>query len=440
MTEQKKNINRVVLGMQWGDEGKGKIVDLLSTNADIVCRFQGGHNAGHTIWFDGDKYVLHMIPSGILREKTVCVIGNGPVVDPFAFVAELDNLNEWNIDYEGRILISAAANLILPYHNILDGQREESRGDQSIGTTKRGIGPAYGDKTQRSTAIRIADLVDSRDGYSRLKKLLDANRIAKAHILEKLSEKDQIDWEDLFDRLVNIAEVFRPMMIDASLYLFEAHLAGKTIAFEGAQGTMLDVDLGTHPFVTSSHVVAGGIFTGLGIDRKMVDEIVGIVKAYTTRVGAGPFPTELDDEVGDRLFNTGDEVGASTGRNRRCGWLDLVILRHSYRVNGIDSLAITKLDVLDGFEEIKVCVAYMLDGKRINETPVDMTRLDDCIPIYETIPGWKGKIKGVTSLDDLPEGARQYINYICLGIDPSGKLRPSIISTGPDREETIIII
>jgi len=228
-------------------------------------------------------------------------------------------------------------------------------------------------------------------------------------------------------------------MVDVSRYLAEAHLAGKSIAFEGAQGTLLDVDLGTHPFVTSSHVIAGGIMTGLGIDRKMIDEIVGIVKAYTTRVGAGSFPTELFADIGERLYKEGQEVGASTGRDRRCGWLDLVLLRHAYRVNGVDSLAITKLDVLDGFEEIKICVAYMLDGKKINEVPVDMSRLVDCIPIYETLSGWKGKTRGVTSLDELPEEAKQYINYICLGINPSGRLVPSIVSTGPDREETIIL-
>ncbi|XOU94622.1 MAG: adenylosuccinate synthase [Candidatus Kerfeldbacteria bacterium] len=430
-----ENRNNAVLGCQWGDEGKGKVVDLLCDDADIVARFQGGNNAGHTIVFEGKKYVLHLVPSGIFRPNTICVIGNGPVLDPFAFVEELDNLKKWEVDYEGRIFISGATNLILPYHKIIDGLREKSRGAGSIGTTKRGIGPAYGDKTFRSPVISIADLVDSRDGYSRLKDLLEVNRLAKAHLLDGLPEEDQIDWDELFKSLVAMADIFRPMMADISLLITEAYKAGKKIVFEGAQGAMLDVDLGTRPYVTSSHVITGGICTGLGIGPRLIGAVTGIIKAYTTRVGAGPFPTELFDETGAYLYKKGEEIGASTGRDRRCGWLDLVLLKHTCRINGVDDFALTKIDVLDGLEEIKVCVAYMLDGIKITEMPVDMGRLGDCIPVYETIPGWEGETRGVTSYEDLPEGAKSYIKYI---IDALG-INPSLISTGPDREETIIL-
>jgi len=427
--------NNTIVGTQWGDEGKGKVVDILSKKADIVARFQGGANAGHTIVIDGQKRILHLVPSGIFQEKTTCVIGNGVVLDPFGFLDELEALRGWDVDYEGRILISGATNLILTYHKKIDGLREKNRGAGSIGTTGRGIGPAYADKIARTLAIRISDLVDSRDDYNCLKVKLEANRIAKAHFLDDLSEKDQIDWDDLFSQLKEIADIFRPMMINASLFLDNAYKEGKSITFEGAQGGMLDVDLGSHPFVTSSHPGTGGALTGLGIGPKVVGEVVGIVKAYTTRVGGGPFPTELFDEIGETLYKNGEEVGASTGRDRRCGWLDLVVLRHTFRINGVEKIAITKLDVLDGFEEIKVCVAYMLDGEKITEMPVDMSRLADCTPVYETLPGWQDKTRGVTSLDELPKEAKSYINFILkqLGVEAA------LISTGPDRKDTIMV-
>lgn len=429
-------MNKVAVGCQWGDEGKGKIVDVLAGDADIVARFQGGNNAGHTLKIDGEKHILHLVPSGIFRPNTVCVIGNGVVLDPVDFVDELGMLREAGVDYEGRIFISGATNLILKYHKQIDGLHEIARGKVSIGTTGRGIGPAYGDNVNRSLAVRFADLVDNRDGYSRLKAKLDANRIAKADQLKGIPKEEQIDWDELFDQLVGLADALRPMMADISLLLAQAKKELKTIVYEGAQGAMLDVDLGTQPFCTSSHVITGGALTGLGIGPRMIDEVVGIVKAYTTRVGSGPFPTELSDEIGDYLYKAGEEIGASTGRDRRCGWLDLVMLRHTLRINGVDSIAVTKLDVLDGLEEIKVCVAYMLDGERITEMPADMSRLADCIPVYETLLGWKGeKTAGLTSLDNFPKNAKSYINYILLALDT----KASFISTGPDRDHIIVI-
>lgn len=428
--------SRIVIGVQWGDEGKGKIVDLLSENADVVARFQGGANAGHTIVTGGKKSVLHVIPSGIFRPRTTCVIGNGVVLDPFAFQDELDMLSKGGVNYAGRIKVSAATNLLLWYHKELDGLREARRGASSIGTTKRGIGPCYQDKADRMLAIRVADLVDYRNGFSRLWLKLEANMANKSHELASLPSEDQIDWEQLFQRLVRVRDLFAKMMTDVSLLLANARRDGRIILFEGAQGGLLDVDLGTYPFCTSSNTTSGGALTGLGIGPGMVDEVTGVVKAYTTRVGGGPFPTEQMNGIGERLRKRGEEFGATTGRPRRCGWLDLVLLKYACRISGVNSLAITKIDVLDGLEEILVCNEYELDGHRISEVPVDMSRLADCQPVYERLPGWKGqKTKEVTTLSALPRNAQGYINNICLRLG----VKPLVVSTGPDRDHTIMV-
>ncbi len=348
--------NRAVLGCQWGDEGKGKIVDLLASDADIIARFQGGANAGHTIIVGDEKYVFHLIPSGIIHPEKTCYIGNGVVLDPLGLKEELDLLAEKGIDYHGRLWISPAANLVLPYHKLIDAVQEKNRGTGSIGTTKRGIGPAYCDKIARN-GIRMVDLLQPE----RLRKRLDYQRTLKDSYLAG-SDDERADIDRTYRMLMDLVPVFGPLITDVSRALHEAHMQGKTILFEGAQGAMLDVDLGTYPFATSSNTTVGGVLTGLGVGPKMIDEVVGVIKAYTTRVGAGPFPTELIDDTGEELRNTGDEYGATTGRPRRCGWLDLVFLRHTTRINGVESIAVTKLDVLDDFDEIKVCTAYELNG------------------------------------------------------------------------------
>lgn len=419
--------NRIIVGCQWGDEGKGKIVDLLAVDADIIARFQGGANAGHTIIVEDKKYVLHLIPSGIIHPGKICVIGNGVVLDPFGFKEELDFLTEQGIDYKGRLFISAAANLVLPYHKMIDAVEENRRGTSSIGTTKRGIGPAYVDKVARH-GIRIADIFSP----DRLKKRLEYQKEIKAKYFTGTTD-ERADIDRTFNDLMAMADLFKELAVDASLLLHNAYKEHKTILFEGAQGSMLDVDLGTYPYATSSNTTSGGAFTGLGMGPKMVDEVVGIVKAYTTRVGAGPFPTELIDDFGEELRRKGDEFGATTGRPRRCGWLDLVQLRHAVRINGVDSVAITKLDVLDGMDEIKVCVGYELDGKTLQEVPLDLAELKYVKPIYRTFPGWSDATTGKVKFEELPENAQKYLNYIVADLD----VKICIISTGAKRKETI---
>lgn len=421
--------NRVVIGTQWGDEGKGKIVDLLAQEADIVARFQGGANAGHTIKVGLEKYVLHLIPSGIIHPDKICYIGNGVVLDPWALKDELKLIAGQGVDYSGRLFISAATNLVLPYHKLMDAIQEEARGTGSIGTTRRGIGPAYVDKVARH-GIRVADIF----APERLKKRLEYNARIKSQYLEG-STDERADLKRTYDTLLGMADMLKPMMIDVSRALFEAHKAGKTILFEGAQGCMLDVDLGTYPFATSSNTTTGAVLTGLGVGPKMIDEVVGVVKAYTTRVGAGPFPTELVDDTGELLRKHGDEYGATTGRARRCGWLDLVQLRHVVRVCGVDSIAVTKLDVLDNLSEIKVCTGYQLDGQRLTEVPLDLAELAHVTPVYKTLPGWKSDSTGTTNFDDLPVRAREYLEYVA---DDLG-VRICLVSTGAKREETIMI-
>ncbi len=421
--------NKIVLGCQWGDEGKGKIVDLLAAEADVIARFQGGANAGHTIVIGDKKYILHLIPSGIIHPGKDCYIGNGVVLDPFAFKEELDFLTEQGIDYQGRLKISPATNLVLPYHKLIDAVEEKRRGTGNIGTTKRGIGPAYVDKVARH-GIRVVDLFSP----DRLKKRLDFQRVIKAKYLEG-SDDERADIDRTYRELIAVSELFRPLVTNVSLALYEAWKAGKKILYEGAQGGMLDVDLGTYPYATSSNTTVGGALTGLGINLKMIDEVVGVVKAYTTRVGSGPFPTELVDETGEGLRARGDEYGASTGRPRRCGWLDLVILRHVVRINGVDSIAITKLDVLDELPEIKVCVAYELDGSTSDQVPLDLAMLDHVKPVYVTLPGWQTDTTGITSFSDLPTQAQEYLNFIAKDLD----VRIAVVSTGAKRAETILV-
>lgn len=421
--------NRVVIGCQWGDEGKGKIVDLLAAEADIIARFQGGANAGHTLVVEGKKYVLHLIPSGIIQPGKKCVIGNGVVLDPFGFKEELEFLVKHGISYQGRLFLSPATNLVLPYHKLIDAVDEENRGTSSIGTTMRGIGPAYVDKVSRH-GIRVIDLFNP----DRLKHRLEFQRVIKARYLEGSSD-ERADLDRTYRELLGLVDLLKPMLIDVSLFLAQSKKEGKCILYEGAQGSMLDVDLGTYPFATSSNTTVGGALTGLGIGPKMVDEVVGVVKAYSTRVGAGPFPTELVDAMGEQIRVQGDEYGATTGRPRRTGWLDLVALRHAIRINGVDSIAITKLDVLDNIAEIKVCTHYELHGEKRSEVPLDLAELAIAKPVYESVPGWQADTTGMTKFSSLPEKARKYLDYIAKDLG----VTICLVSTGAKREETIMV-
>ena len=421
--------NMVVLGCQWGDEGKGKIVDLLAAKADIIARFQGGANAGHTIVVGDKKYVFHLIPSGIIHPGKICYIGNGVVLDPWGLLEEIDFLKSQGIDFAGRLWISPATNMVLPYHKLIDATQEKSRGKTSLGTTMRGIGPAYIDKVARH-GIRVIDLFNPE----RLKKRLEYQKTVKAQYLTG-SDDEGADLELTYNKLMELVDIIKPLVTDVSLALFKANKEGKTILFEGAQGMLLDVDLGTYPFATSSNTTVGGALTGLGIGPKMINEVVGVIKAYTTRVGAGPFPTELIDATGEKLRKKGDEYGATTGRPRRCGWLDLVALRHAVRVNGVDTIAITKLDVLDNLDEIKVCTSYTLDGVTMNEVPLDLSEFAHVKPVYKTLPGWDTSSTAKTSFDELGENARKYLKFVADDLD----VKIKIISTGPRRGDTILM-
>jgi adenylosuccinate synthase len=422
------DMNLCVLGAQWGDEGKGKIVDLLTPRFSIVARYQGGHNAGHTVFASGRKVVLHLIPSGILHEGVTCVIGAGVVVDPQALFAELDELAGLGVRVDGRLLVSDKAHVILPYHRELDVLSEARRGEQKIGTTSRGIGPAYEDKIGRR-GIRVGDLRDLSDDGG----LATAVRENVAARNRAVGNTD-MDWRELLADLRRHWPRLQPFVADTSLFLHTAMAAGRAIMFEGAQGTLLDIDHGTYPFVTSSNASVGGALTGLGIGPRAIDKVLGVAKAYTTRVGGGPLPTELTGAMGERLRETGQEYGASTGRPRRCGWFDAVAVRYAARINGLDALAITKLDVLDGFERIDVCTAYRCGGVLTTDLPADLGQLSACAPVYDTLPGWSTPTRGVTKFDDLPAAARAYIARLeaITGV-PAG-----IISTGSDRDHTII--
>ncbi len=420
----------VVVGAQWGDEGKGKIIDLLTERADIVARYQGGHNAGHTVVVGMDEFILHLIPSGILHKGTTCIIGNGVVVDPAALIEEMDGLRRRGIKFNGALLISKNAHLIMPYHRALDIASEKMKGAKKIGTTGRGIGPAYADKICRK-GIRMADLLEPEVFREKL-----AVNIGEANfLLERFYNAPLIHQEQVFEEYLGYAKRLKQYIADTSVFLGEAIRKGKKVLAEGAQGTHLDVDHGTYPFVTSSSPTAGGACTGLGIGPGTVNEVIGIVKAYTTRVGGGPFPTELEDRTGELLRSRGREFGATTGRPRRCGWIDLLLIRHAVRVNGFTSIAITKLDVLDTLDELKICVGYKYKGKVLEEMPSELPVLEKCTPQYIAMPGWKQTTIGITKYDDLPKKARAYLEKVCR----LAGVQPSVISTGARRDETIIL-
>ena len=422
--------NVVVLGTQWGDEGKGKIVDLLTEQADAVVRFQGGHNAGHTLVINGEKTVLHVIPSGILRENVECLIGNGVVLSPSALLKEIAELEARNVPVRDRLIISSACPLILPYHVALDKARELRRGENKIGTTGRGIGPAYEDKVARR-GLRLGDLRNPAYFESTLREVLDYHNHALVHYYGV----EALDPEEVLEEARREGEQLLPMMDDVTSILHEHRRNNASILFEGAQGSLLDIDHGTYPFVTSSNTTAGGTATGSGFGPLYLDYVLGITKAYTTRVGSGPFPTELFDAVGQRLAERGHEFGATTGRPRRCGWFDAVALRTAVNINSVSGICLTKLDVLDGLETISICTGYQnAQGESISN-PIDAGDYDALMPVYETVPGWSESTVGVKSVDGLPANARAYINRI----EELVGAPIDIISTGPDREETIVL-
>ena len=418
-------MNIAVLGAQWGDEGKGKIVDLLTPNFQIVGRYQGGHNAGHTVYANGRKFVLRLLPSGILHDGVTCVIGNGVVVDPQALFAEIDEVSAAGVRIGDRLIISDKAHLILPYHRELDLLSEARRGERKIGTTTRGIGPAYEDKIARR-GVRVGDLAN-----------IDALREAVRHNVaarNRIIPESTMDAENVLEELQRAWQRMSPWVKDVSLFLNNARRDGRSIMFEGAQGTLLDIDHGTYPYVTSSNATIGGVCTGLGVPPKAIDGVLGVAKAYTTRVGEGPLPTELTGELGNRLRESGQEFGAVTGRPRRCGWYDAVAVRYAVRVNGLDALALTKLDVLDGLPELQVCTGYRVKGLSISEMPGDVAQLAACEPVYETIAGWSQPTAGVRNFNDLPREAKAYIARL---EDITG-VPAAIVSTGSAREATII--
>src|SRR6187399_3070983 len=418
--------NIAVLGAQWGDEGKGKIVDMLTPHFAAVARYQGGHNAGHTVYVDGQKFVLHLIPSGILHPGVTCVIGNGVVIDPEALFKEVDELARLGIAVDGRLLVSEKAHVILSYHRELDVLSEARRGERKIGTTSRGIGPAYEDKIGRR-GIRICDLFGEREA---LAAEVRENVNARNHAINDST----LDWKPVFEHLIAHGERLRPWVADTSLFLHQTMAAGKSVLFEGAQATLLDIDHGTYPFVTSSNASVGGVCTGLGVPPRAIGGVLGVAKAYTTRVGEGPLPTELSGELAERLRETGQEYGASTGRPRRCGWYDAVVVRYSARINGLDALALTKLDVLDGLSEVLICSGYKTSGGTLSEFPADLRCLSGAEPVYETMPGWSTPTKGATRMTDLPLEARRYLTRL---EEVSGVVC-GLVSTGSDRRETII--
>lgn len=418
----------ILVGSQWGDEGKGKIVDILSEHYDVVVRYQGGANAGHTIKIDGKQFILHLIPSGILRNDVICVIGSGVVIDPQALLDEIKFLEEHNISIRDRLYISQNAHLIMPYHKLLDSISE--KGDRKIGTTGRGIGPCYIDKYARK-GIKIVDILNK----PHLEKLIRQNIEEKNIILTKVYNENELDVEKIINEYVEFDKVIDPYIKDVPVYLNQAMAEGKNILMEGAQGTLLDVDFGTYPYVTSSNPTSGGGCTGTGIPPTKITSVFGIVKAYTTRVGLGPFPTELDEENGERLRQAGAEFGATTGRPRRCGWFDSFMMRYSRMINGIERVAITKLDVLSYLDQIQVCTGYEIDGKEITSFPTDIARMEKVKPIYETLPGWKKDISKVRNYDDLPGETKDYLSFIS---EQCG-FEIAMISVGASRDETIIL-
>lgn len=421
--------NVIVVGSQWGDEGKGKIVDLFGEKFDIIVRYQGGHNAGHTVSIDGRRYILHLIPSGIIHPETICVIGNGVVVDPYALLEEIGTLNELGISVRGRLYLSNRAHVIMPYHRALEKADEEARAEDKIGTTSRGIGPCYEDKMARR-GIRVSDLLDAE----LLRYKIYENVGYKNKILAQLYAAAPLEPEEIHRSYLEATDKLKEFITDTAEFLNQKIDEGKSVLFEGAQGTLLDVDYGTYPFVTASSATAGGACTGTGVGPTRIDGVVGIAKAYTTRVGAGPLPTELTDEIGRYIRERGAEYGASTGRPRRCGWFDAVVVRYAKIINHIDTIVLTKLDVLDELPEINVCVGYSYKGSRLRHFPTDLNVLKQCQPVYTTLKGWNSKSSGITTFQDLPERAKDYLKLISDFIEAE----ISVVSIGPDRKETII--
>lgn len=419
----------VISGTQWGDEGKGKIVDYLAGQADVVVRFQGGSNAGHTVTVNGEEYKLRLMPSGILYEGTACVIANGVVFDPQILLEEIDGLKKRGIHTEN-IRLSNRAHVVMPWHKLFDELKENSLGDKKIGTTRRGIGPCYIDKADR-IGIRVCDLIDKEEFAIRLKDILSRKNL----ILEKVYNHAPLNYEEILHEYEGYAEKIRPYVCDTISFLNDAIDAGKKILFEGAQATMLDIDYGTYPYVTSSHPISGGVGVGAGVAPKKIDKVFGVVKAYCTRVGEGPFPTEQLNEIGDKLREAGHEFGTVTGRPRRTGWLDACVVKYAGQLSGTDYMAVTRLDILDDFDEIKMCVAYKLDGKILNEIPASLKVLAKVEPVYETFAGWKTDISKCRNYSDLPENAKKYLERMA---EVTG-IKLGIVSVGPNREQTIIL-
>lgn len=420
---------RVVVGTQWGDEGKGKYIDMLASDSDVVVRFSGGNNAGHTIVAGGVKYALHLIPSGILHNGKVCIIGNGVVIDPAVLLDEIKGLNEKGINTD-KLLISDRAHVIMPYHKVLDELQENSRGSNSLGTTKRGIGPAYADKTERS-GIRMCDLADEEVFAQKVRSNLEI----KNAIIEKVYGGNRFDSDAIIEEYQGYAKELRRYITDTNAVLFDAVEACKNILFEGAQATFLDLDFGTYPYVTSSNPVAGGVCTGAGLGPVYIDEVYGVLKAYTSRVGAGPFPTEQNNEVGDKIRELGWEYGTTTGRPRRCGWLDTVMIRYAARINGLTGLAINHVDTIGKLSKIKLCRAYIKDGVEINHFPSSLKELAKCQPVYEEFDGWDEDISNIKRYKDLPENAKKYLNRI----EELAGVSIKLIGVGKDREQTIVV-
>lgn len=419
---------RVVVGTQWGDEGKGKYIDMLAMDSDIVARFSGGNNAGHTIVADGVKYALHLIPSGILHGGKTCIIGNGVVVDPAVLIKEMNGLNEKGVSTDN-LLISDRAHVIMPYHKELDQLQEKFRGDGSLGTTKRGIGPAYSDKAERS-GIRMCDLVDKNTFIQKVRNNLKVKNL----IIEKVYGGKGFSADKIIEEYLEYAEILKRYVTDVNDIIYNAMEKGKNILFEGAQATFLDLDFGTYPYVTSSNPISGGVCTGAGIGPVSVDEVYGVLKAYTSRVGAGPFPTEQSNEVGDLIRELGCEYGTTTGRPRRCGWLDAVMIRYAARVNGLTALAINHVDTIGKLDKIKLCRAYMKDGKEIKYFPASLNELARCEPVYEEFDGWHDDISGIRKYEDLPHNAKRYLSRI----EELVGIKIKFIGVGKDREQIIV--
>lgn len=420
----------IVVGTQWGDEGKGKVTDYLAEQAHVVARYQGGNNAGHQIRLNGQKYNMHLLPSGYLYEDKICLLGNGMVIDPRALLEEMDFIHSQGVK-PGKLVISDRAHVVMPYHIRLDELEEERKSGQKIGTTRKGIGPAYIDKVAR-IGIRMADMLDAEE----FKRKLTNNLAEKNLLLQKFYETDGFDIETIFNDYMGYAERLRPYVTDTSVVLDEVIDQGQKVLFEGAQATMLDIDHGTYPYVTSSNPVAGGACIGNGVGPTKIGKIIGVVKAYTTRVGEGPFVTELTDALGDQIRETGHEYGVTTGRPRRVGWFDSVVTRHAKRVSGLDAIAVTKLDILSGLDELKICVAYRLDGKVITHIPANLADLGRCEPVYETLPGWMADISGVRKFEDLPKAAQDYLRRI----EEHTGVNIAVFGTGAEREQMVEVL